>query len=314
MKINIQTAEYRIVCSFAVKLQSNTLLDEMLIVRYTGQRLAAFISEVPALRAISIVTALCSLFVIAPAASCQQTSVFWSKVRYAAGTEALPGAPCPTAQVWHPGWLVVLKLAALKPKLPHSCGDGYLVFCSHNILFVSGKDNPKPGGSTDYCSIDSAQGIAYDSVTALARGQPSGQLGDFSTILGILGTGSAVGSIVQSTNKATAIAAGAGIGAAGVGIFAWYYFHHAKLNYIVVFYNTDSSVAGKERDEVRKANVGGQALLPKGDVAVFQVYNGHNYWNSALILDARTGLQFQYETNTVGSSSSSPSSGGSSKP
>jgi len=165
--------------------------------------------------------------------------------------------------------------------------------------------------------------IPYDRMKLLSRGRAVGMGGTSEDIqvasagLGIAGLigGISTGGVLQKG------LIGATIGAAAVG-FGIHEYSLKRANYMSIFFTpahqTDSTLpcrstnpplagapsadspaagaAGKESKKPADSPPSGPPNLfaeAKGcDVAVFQIFNSHQYWNISMILNARTGKQF----------------------
>jgi hypothetical protein len=188
------------------------------------------------------------------------------------------------------------------------------------------KADPKaPAGSAEpYLPIS----LDDDNVKALARGQVQtmGQAGagTVQTLVAILGGGGGVITALSSgklskTEEISAISVGGAI----ILVDAAVYLNRRTQNYITIFYNvakttepeltTQSEVtthkiiksAGTPPPEevtvqTTKA-ASAPSLFPKcKDFAVFQIVDPHDYWNTSMFLNAKTGLTFVDESATQG--------------
>jgi hypothetical protein len=184
-----------------------------------------------------------------------------------------------------------------------------------------GKLNAKApaGGDTPILSIP------LDKVKGLARGQVQtmGQAGagTVQTLVAILGGGGGVITALSSgkLSKTEEIWAGS-VGGAIILADAAVYLNRRTQNYITIFYNeaettepeltTQSEVtthkisksAGTDETTVATTKAASApSLFPKcKDFAAFQIIDPHDYWNTSMFLNAKTGLTFVDESATQG--------------
>jgi hypothetical protein len=165
--------------------------------------------------------------------------------------------------------------------------------------------------------------IPYDRMKLLSRGRAVG-MGGTSEDIQVASAGLGIAGLIGGISTGGALQKGligATIGAAAVG-FGIHEYSLKRANYLSIFFTpahqTDSTLpcrstyappAGAPSAESGAAGAAGKeskkpaASPPPGppnlfseangcDVAVFQIFNSHQYWNISMILNARTGKQF----------------------
>jgi hypothetical protein len=167
--------------------------------------------------------------------------------------------------------------------------------------------------------------ISMDKVKGLARAQVQtmGQAGagSLQTLVSVLGAGGLVTGLssgkLSETQAIWAVSVGGTVALAGAAV----YLNRRTQNYITIFYNeaettepeltTQSEVTTHKitkptgTDETTVATTKAAStpsLFPKcKDFAVFQIIDPHDYWNTSMFLNAKTGLTFVDESATQGS-------------
>jgi len=163
--------------------------------------------------------------------------------------------------------------------------------------------------------------IPYDRMKLLARGRVVG-MGGTSEDIQVASAGIGIAGLIAGIGtggNAEKWLIGATVGAAAVG-FGIHEYELKRANYISIFFtpsqqadsvlpcshstvpaagapSTESAVAGTDGKESKKpaqppptVNLFAEA---KGcDVALFQIFNSHQYWNLSMILTGRTGKEF----------------------
>jgi hypothetical protein len=168
--------------------------------------------------------------------------------------------------------------------------------------------------------------IPLDKVKALARGQVQtmGQAGagTVQTLVAILGGGGGIVTALSSGKLSTTEEIWAiSVGGAIILVDAAIYLNRRTQNYITIFYNEATpTVAGHTAEPerfARKLPKPGWAvpskdvatptpkeppLFPKcKDFAAFQIIDPHDFWNTSVFLNAKTGLTFVDESATQAS-------------
>lgn len=212
--------------------------------------------------------------------------IYEAKAEYVVGTnpEKMAGMPCRT----HKRDI---------PFLPTGCKTGYLIACPDNAVFTFSK---KKQWECPMRDNDAEVAVPYDNMTALARGQPQNKLSNITSIGGAATLGSGL-SALATKNQWVGIGAAAAAGATLLFTYRYY----EKQNYLAIFFQDPESgpcppCTKRQRNTSRQAIQDGKVYFPRGQVAVFQINNGHDFWNISMILNAKTGLGFESEAVTIG--------------
>jgi hypothetical protein len=131
--------------------------------------------------------------------------------------------------------------------------------------------------------------ISYAEVTGLARGYVT--KGSTTTL--ITEMGSAAGTVVAAFGNLNPWLRGIILGGSAAALI-WYAV--PKRNFITVFFDPEPASAKISRDQMKACAAKGIACFPQGEVAVFQIHSHGDYWDTSMVLDAKTGLAFESES------------------
>lgn len=160
---------------------------------------------------------------------------------------------------------------------------GRLLACPRGLVFEF-----KGRGQKDDCQHGDWK-ISYDEITALARGYQT--KGSSETLA--VQVASVAGTIVAALGNLNVWWKAGIIGASAAALII---FTIPKDNFITIFFDPDFTRAKTSRGLMKVCATKSVACFPQGEIAVFKIHSRHAYWNTSMVLDAKTGLAFESES------------------